>query len=565
MRVLLLLAATAGLAGQSPRTPSCADGNMSECWIEVTNQPGCQFWQADSAPGLEADWSGECSDGLAEGPGTITWRACNWDNGNCMPMVIERSGSFLNGRRDGRWVDGPSDAAACHRWNTDMYFKAATLEEVTACLEAGADVNAYTSGYRAGRPLHHAVRKNELPIIELLLNAGADVDGRDSGGSTPLHVAAAWNDDPAIFKVLLRAGAEVNAQDNDWNTPLHDLATRFWFNSDLVNQSVVLTQILIDAGADVKARQRHGYTPLHHAARSNSLAVIEILLKADADVDARNHAGQTPLHESVQGTLGPSKSEMETVEMLLAAGADIMARDKDGETLLHLAALDDEDPALIKMLVAAGAKPMARDKKGRTPLHRLFPGDPALGPILLEAGAEVNARDNQGQTPLHVAAGFNNCDGVEWLLVAGADLEVRDNEGNTPLHSVFESDVQVGPETLPEHIHPRALDTSKTVEVLIKAGANLEARNHEANTPLHLAAKYVLEEDGVVWGFDMFIGAFRYGPRGQPYHPYHAGEGIRVLLAAGADRGAKNAEGKTPCDLYRSNMFLRTEVLALCQ
>ena len=45
---------------------------------------------------------GECSSGVAEGAGTITWRICVWDNGGCLPWLQMESGSFLNGWRAGR-------------------------------------------------------------------------------------------------------------------------------------------------------------------------------------------------------------------------------------------------------------------------------------------------------------------------------------------------------------------------------------------------------------------------------------------------------------------------------
>ena len=322
--VSVAVLATPALAAQSSPAPSCVDGKRDACWVEVDNHPGCQFWHDDLTPSVKADWSGECSNGLAQGQGTITWDACIPDNRSCMPVTIQETGSFLDGRRQGRWIDGPSDAAGCHRWNTEMYFKAATLEDVTSCLQDGADVNVHDRQYQRHTPLHLAVRWNELPMVEILMKAGADLEARQGGGGTPLHEAAWSSDDPAVFQALLQAGADVNALDNDWNTPLHGLAR---FNSDRGHRSVVMAQILIEAGADVKARQRYGSTPLHFAARRGSVPIIEVLLEAGAEVDARNNEGQTPLHEVVRFNENPT-----AIEALLSAGADLGAKNEGGET-----------------------------------------------------------------------------------------------------------------------------------------------------------------------------------------------------------------------------------------
>ena len=51
--------------------------------------------------------------------------------------------------------------------------------------------------------------------------AGIDVDAQGEFGETPLHWAAASNENPAVIGRLLEAGAKIDAQDNDGWTPLH--------------------------------------------------------------------------------------------------------------------------------------------------------------------------------------------------------------------------------------------------------------------------------------------------------------------------------------------------------
>ena len=79
-------------------------------------------------------------------------------------------------------------APSCEQWNTEEFFQTATVEDVTACLAAGADVTLDGFGRE---PLHWAAGNNENPaVIEALVAAGADVSARDEQGATHLHAAA---------------------------------------------------------------------------------------------------------------------------------------------------------------------------------------------------------------------------------------------------------------------------------------------------------------------------------------------------------------------------------------
>ncbi|ELU08598.1 hypothetical protein CAPTEDRAFT_78697, partial [Capitella teleta] len=73
-------------------------------------------------------------------------------------------------------------------------------------------------------PLHSALlnapNTNIIEMVEVLVQKGADVNIRSSGGVAPLHTTHALKN-PSIVKVLLEHGADPNAVDNGGNTPLH--------------------------------------------------------------------------------------------------------------------------------------------------------------------------------------------------------------------------------------------------------------------------------------------------------------------------------------------------------
>ena len=99
--------------------------------------------------------------------------------------------------------------------------------------------------------------------VQELLNAGADPNSRlKSCGNTPLHVAAI-NGRDAVVQMLVEAGADVKVVDEKGATPLCEALRWFrgWRQKNEDHEAVV--RMLVEAGADVKAVSKwSGWTPL---------------------------------------------------------------------------------------------------------------------------------------------------------------------------------------------------------------------------------------------------------------------------------------------------------------
>ena len=265
--------------------------------------------------------------------------------------------------------------------------------EVIGMLEATSSMLAFCEAWSSD---DREVRKKfykDITLAELVvcLEAGANPDARRKDGFTPLHTAAANNENPAIIAALLEAGADPDARSKDGFTPLHGAA---------VNENPAIIAALLEAGADPDARSKDGFTPLYGAAYYNeNPAIIAALLEAGANPDARSKDGFTPLHTAAYYNENPA-----IIAALLEAGADLGARSKDGFTPLHGAAVN-ENPAIIAALLEVGADLGARSKDGFTPLHSAAANNenPAIIAALLEAGADLGARSKDGFTPLELA------------------------------------------------------------------------------------------------------------------------------------------------------------------
>ena len=190
----------------------------------------------------------------------------------------------------------------CRKWNTKKFFRKTTVEEVTACVNAGVELDARDGGFWASctrcTPLHRATLYNEnAEVIRVLIDAGAQVDARNGhfdvcDECTSLHLAIFHNPNPEVIQLLLRAGADLNARNEDGKTPLH-LAAEHIGNPEVI-------QVLLNAGADPNAWDSSDWsdcktcTPLHYAAMYNHPEVVEALLLAGADQTAQSKKGKTP-------------------------------------------------------------------------------------------------------------------------------------------------------------------------------------------------------------------------------------------------------------------------------
>ena len=70
----------------------------SECWMALTDRPGCYVWDPNFQPDATVTWTAECAAGLAQGTGTLNWV---WDAGL---ETLESTGRLQAGQRYGQWV-----------------------------------------------------------------------------------------------------------------------------------------------------------------------------------------------------------------------------------------------------------------------------------------------------------------------------------------------------------------------------------------------------------------------------------------------------------------------------
>lgn len=156
------------------------------------------------------------------------------------------------------------------------------VDKARAWLDEGLPPNFLAD--RIGSGLQIAAWEGNLPLMELFVSRGADVNFVNRSGEQALQLAA-WKGQVEAVKWLLAHGAAVNRRGMEWSA-LHYAV--FAGHEELV-------RLLLDRGASVNAQAPNGSTVLMMAAREGHEKIAQTLLEAGADPSIRNETGETAL------------------------------------------------------------------------------------------------------------------------------------------------------------------------------------------------------------------------------------------------------------------------------
>ncbi|KAK9746233.1 Ankyrin repeats (3 copies) [Popillia japonica] len=379
-----------------------------------------------------------------------------------------------------------------------------SIEIVQFLLSKGAQVNAANKdGVTA---LYCATYKKQPYIMDLLLRNGADINVRNSNLETSLHCAVSTARLDTV-KILLDNKSDPNLQDNHGKTPLHIAATNGYtdivemliqehsVNINLADEDGItplhcavftgrngIVKLLADSQAVLDVKEKSGKTALYTAVEEGNLDLVKLLLqKQESLVNVANNYNSTPLHCAL------TENHLEIATLLIDKSASINMRDKNDDTPLHLAVKQEEPDIVAKLLdnVIGGHADFIRG--------------------LLEKGANINDSDENGVTPLHCAVIKENVDFTALLLEKGARVNAQDIRGNAPLHIAvhklcttlvkllldWKADVNCGDKNgvLPLHIGAYKGDIN-IVDLLLNKNGDINAQDAlQGNTALHVCAE----------------------------------------------------------------------------
>uniref|UniRef100_A0A670YHW5 Ankyrin repeat and SOCS box containing 2 n=1 Tax=Pseudonaja textilis TaxID=8673 RepID=A0A670YHW5_PSETE len=213
-------------------------------------------------------------------------------------------------------------------------------------LQYNADVNHRCN--RGWTALHEAVARNDLEIIELLLQGGAKVESTNCYGITSLFVAAESGHLEAL-RFLAKCGADINTQASDKASALYEASK---------NGHEKIVEFLLSQGADANKTNKDGFLPIHVASKKGYYEIVKMLLPVTSRTRIKR-SGISPLH------LAAERNHDDVLEELIDAGFDVNATlsfersrlYEDRRTSVLYFAVFNNNVYSTELLLEAGADP----------------------------------------------------------------------------------------------------------------------------------------------------------------------------------------------------------------
>lgn len=379
-------------------------------------------------------------------------------------------------------------------------------------INAGADVQALDE--TRWPTLSKWLFETYLPPDDVLLEIEHFSVNHHPTKKSPLLLAAEFAH-VDILQVLLDASANVNSVDaKSWTALAWAVGKR--------HDAAV--EVLLEApGISVDSRDATGRTPLMMAASLGEINILNQLLKSNAAIDSEDERKWTSLSCAV------ANNHKQTAELLLrVAGVCVDHQDAKGRTPFSLAA-ERGFTLIMQMLIENGADPHISDDEGHTGFwwflrarYALFTSSPnrlsrpALGetvnPFSLQALVynlpTPNKKDRSGRNWLSWAAEYGDDEVVRCFLQVEdkadrVDMNICDGTGDTfsrtPLIWALEGgstasvDLLKDGDTISSHLLVEGIsqiepdDVLGLVTSLLQAGYNPNQPDEKGRTPLHLA------------------------------------------------------------------------------
>lgn len=311
-------------------------------------------------------------------------------------------------------------------WAAEQYYSSEARTRCQLLLEAGADPNKRDS--KGTTPLHSATRRVHRDVVMQMLQKGGKVLNANEHGQTPLGNAISEKDWPLVSQMLTPETLDALPQPVAGD---RDSMQVFALTRSIIEQGGHPNYFkpLLDKIDDVTIGIEAGYPLAHSAvARGNTAALDALMARPDFDINVSMRGGRTLLHAAL------GNQNFDLAQSLINKGADIMVADQNGRTPLEVAA-QNGSAGLMNQIMRKTREKTGQEKIDQTVLDRALlaaagNGHARICDILINAGASKDAVNAKGETALIAATREAHIETVKMLIVKHeVDTQTPDTSG----------------------------------------------------------------------------------------------------------------------------------------
>lgn len=206
--------------------------------------------------------------------------------------------------------------------------------------------------------------------------------------------------------------------------------------------------------------------------------MLKRLIDEGLKVDGVKFKGKHMIHYAMQ--IG----SVEIINVLIEKGVDWKAVDDDGNSIFHYACLYKKDDEALKQFIGAGFDFDCKNHGKITPLicSIIRKNVPVFEFLLNQKEVNLNTVDFFGHTPLHFCLHQklifeHTLKFMESLIKRGANVNAKNNNGQTPLHMV-----------------KQGTESNLIIKLLLDNGADMHALDNKRKKPFNYIECYLDSE-----------------------------------------------------------------------
>ncbi|CAH8288065.1 ankyrin repeat protein [Mariniflexile fucanivorans] len=404
----------------------------------------------------------------------------------------------------------------------------------------GNDINKSTHDGRSY--LMWAGSAGDIETMKLLLSRGADTKVAGSHGFNWFTFTVnTGHDNTAIYDLMVAHGVDLNETNRAGANAILLLAPH--------SKDGKIIEYFQQKGLSTQATDKEGNNILFYAAKGGNIDLMKKYIAEGFDYKTINKDGENLLLFASHGGRGYS-NPLDVYQYFDTLGLDMTLINNHGENALHNIASNTKDANIVDFFIKKGINIHQKDNKGNTAFLNAAKGNnlevlQKMIPLI----KNINEQNNEGLTAITYATQSINLEAFEFLKEKGANVNIVDAEGNNLFYHLFNAYSPRNSENFeafenalitagvsfkdaskkesPLHI-AISKEEKRLIQKALDLGADVNQKNHNGLTPLHLAA--MKATDAIL---------------------------LQLLLSNGADKNALTDFDESAYDLAQENELLK--------